>query len=251
MIRRLTIFAFALALAATAAVAYGQTPDRRGEVAVRSFTYRGTTANAPIPPALRFRNEGGSDGLGLCVPTSITINGRYQHVPGLENGRESRLWQAAKHRPGGYGPDKLAKLVNEIMPGEKWASYVGRDTSILDKLSAEGYPIGATMNTGGLYNYMPIHHMISLAHFDSRKGVACVADNNDDAEIYRWMPATEFARRWIDGGTGWAWIWLRKPANFLLAAAIAFAVACAVGASILLIAVASAINLEPSDYQHG
>lgn len=193
------------------------TPDRRGEDVQEKPSYRGVNANAPIPPKFHVRNEGGSDGQGLCVISSILVNGQYQGVPGLNvpdaegrAGKGSRLWRTAKSRPGGYGPDKLQRLVDQVMPGEKWASYVGRDTDVLDKLSAKGYPIGATMNTGQLYRYMPIHHMISLVHYSKRDNLACVVDNNRPG-FYSWMPRAEFDRRWFDGGTGWAWIWTRLP----------------------------------------
>lgn len=192
------------------------TPDYRGEVAVDQPVYQGTRASAPIPPRFHIRNEGGSDGAGLCVISSILCNGQYQGVPGLNvadsqgrAGKGSTLWRTAKNRPGGYSPDKLQRLLDRTLPEEKWASYVGRDTSILDRLSSQGYPIGATMNTGHLYRYMPIHHMISLVHY--RQGqLACVVDNNDPGK-YHWMPAREFDRRWIDGGTGWAFVWTRLP----------------------------------------
>lgn len=95
------------------------------------------------------------------------------------------------------------------MPAEKWASYVGTNTSVLEQISKSGYPIGATMNTGELYGYQPIHHMISLLHYDKSKDLAMVVDNNRPG-VYSWMTAREFDRRWIDGGTGWAFVWTRK-----------------------------------------
>lgn len=241
----LAVLALAFAVPAVA-----QTPDRRGEVATDSFTYKGVTANAPIPPSLHIRNEGGSDGAGLCVISSILCNGRYQDVPGLESGKDSLLWRTAKGRPGGYSPDKLANLVNETMPGEKWASYVGRDTSMMEKLSSQGYPVGMTMNTGRQYGYMPIHHMVSLIHYSKKDGVACVVDNNDPGH-YHWMPTTEVDRRAFDGGVIWLWTWLRKPANQVMLAIACFVVACCVGASILIVTVASAMRIEPEDFQHG
>lgn len=221
----------ALAILCLAAPAAAQQPDRRGEVALAEPSYKGATANAPIPPEQHVRNEGGSNGAGLCVIASILANGRYQGVPGLEQGKQSDLWRAAKARPGGYAPEKLARLLQQVMPEEKYASYVGTDTGVLDRLSKQGYPIGATMNTGQLYRYMPIHHMISLVHYSKADGLACVVDNNDPGK-YRWMPASEFDRRWIDGANGWAWIWTRLPIRaltdwltapvLLLAAAIVF-----------------------------
>ena len=188
--------------------------------------FRGVRAAAPIPAEMHLRNTVGTDAAGLCVPSSVTINGRFQEVPGIE-----KLLPLARQRPGGYGPEKLAGLINETIPDEKFASYVGTDRGVLDKLSAEGYPIGATMNTGSLYGWQPIHHMISLVHHDSARDVACVVDNNQPG-VFNWMRASEFSRRWVDGGTGWAFVWLRKRAILslehkgaaaVLAAALIFA----------------------------
>ena len=186
---------------ASAQLLDGQREQHRQEPA-----YNGSNANAPIPANLHVRNEGGSDGAGLCVIASLRINGRYQGVPGVE-----QIWARAKTRPGGYSPDKLQGLLDETVPAEKWASYVGRDTGILEQLSSAGYPIGATMNTGELYGYQPIHHMVSLVHYDQAKDLACVVDNNRPG-VFSWMTAREFSRRWIDGGTGWAFVWTRKAA---------------------------------------
>lgn len=240
MIRSALKFALLLALLALAvAQATAQAPDRRGEVALDVPAYQGTTAAAPIPREMHLRNEGGSNGAGLCVIASAVINGQYQAVPGLVDtpdaqgraGKGSRLWQAAKRRPGGYSPGKLERLVSEVMPDEKWASYVGRDYTVLDRLSKQGYPIGATMNTGALYGYRPINHMVSLVHYRTG-GLACVVDNNDPGK-YHWMPAAEFDRRWIDGGTGWAWVWTRLPSRAL---AIALAPFALIGGAVAFVA---------------
>lgn len=224
MRHRIALILAAILIASSPAIA--QQPDRRGEVAIDRPEYQGVRANAPIPPEMHVKNEGGSDRAGLCVISSLLANGQYQRVPGLERGKESGLWRAAKGRPGGYYPEKLAALVDEVMPGEKYASYVGVDISILDQLSKRGYPIGATMNTGSLYGYQPIHHMVSLAHYEQGQW-ACVVDNNDPGR-YHWMPADEFGRRWIDGGEGWAWIWTRldAPGAGHMLAAVVIAAAC-------------------------
>lgn len=192
-----------------ASIALGQEPDRRGEVSLKQPEYRGTRANAPIPPAMHIRNEGGSDGAGLCVIASLTINGAYQRVADLGEGKQSALWKAAKKRPGGYSPGKLEALLKDVMPDEKWVSSYGQDPGVLDDLSASGRPIGVTMNTGALYGYRPIHHMVSLIHYKTGE-LACVVDNNDPG-VYHWMPAKEFLSRWYDGGAGWAFAWSKLP----------------------------------------
>lgn len=200
------------ALLLLAAPAFAQ----RSETHLAEPVYQGERASAPIPSSLHVRNEGGSDGAGLCVISSVLANGMYQGVPGLDvagpdgkAGKGSQLWKTAKSRPGGYWPERLNALVNELMPNELKASYSGNDPSVLDRLSRDGYPIGATMGTGERYGWGPISHMISLLHFRS-SGSACVVDNNFPGE-FTWMSADEFVRRWTMGGEGWAWIWTRKP----------------------------------------
>ncbi|MDR3635310.1 MAG: hypothetical protein P4L84_16015 [Isosphaeraceae bacterium] len=223
--------------------ALAQKPDYRGEVKTHSTSRKGVKA-VPIPPKYHVQNEGGSDGAGLCVISSLIQNGQYQGVPATRGGKNSPLWRYAKARPGGYGPDKLRAAVDAVAPKEGFASYVGTNTAVLEKITVDRKtPVGATMNTGGLYNYAPIHHMISLLHFSRKDGTACVMDNNDQITrdergklraVYRWMPANEFARRWIDGGIGWAWVWTRharkavedsaEVAGAALAIAVAFAI---------------------------
>lgn len=182
--------------------------DARGEIRSAHPEHEGTIANAPIPPEMHVRNEGGSDGAGLCVISSILVAGRYQSIPAARLQKQAELWRIAKSRPGGYSPEKLRRLVEEIAPEERWASYVGTDSTVLDRLSAQGYALCVTMNTGSLYGYRPIHHMVNLLHIDERWAI--VVDNNDPG-VYYIMPAPEFRRRWIDGGTGWAWVWTDLP----------------------------------------
>lgn len=209
-----------LCVAALGPIGHAQTPDRRGEVVTTAPEYHGREANAPIPPEVHFHNEGGSDGAGLCVICSVILNGIYQGVPGLDvpgrdertgrdvGGKGSELWLAAKRAPGGYSPEKLAELVKRVMPGERYVSYLGDDYEVLKKLSAQGYPVAVTMSTGSLYGYRTVAHMVSGIHFDD--DYACIVDNNDPGRYY-WMPKQEFLRRWMTGGIGWAWWWLRHP----------------------------------------
>lgn len=203
------LVAFALALPFGGCLAQAQQPDGRGEVVTQEPTYDGTQANAPIPPEMHQRNRGGSDGAGLCVIASLVTNLRYQGCPEED---VQRLWEMACERPGGYYPEKLETLLREWMPTgpwSKWVSYYGKDPAILDELSANGLPIGATMSWGKGYPGT-IHHMISLIHHQTGK-LACVVDNNDPG-VYHWMPATEeFDARWPDGGNGWAVAFSQLP----------------------------------------
>jgi hypothetical protein len=192
-------------------------PDYRGEEKTHSTTHKGVKA-VPVPPKYHVQNEGGSDGAGLCVPSSLIQNGQYQGVRMTRGGKDSPLWRYVKARPGGYSPDKLKRALEDVDPRQGYASYVGTNDRVLEKFTVDrNTPVGATMNTGGLYNYAPIHHMISLLHYSRKDGTACIMDNNDQVNrdkngklraVYRWMPAEEFARRWIDGGTGWCHAWI-------------------------------------------
>ncbi len=229
------VIALLALVALFSALVQAQEPDQRGEAILPPPpVYQGQRA-VPIVPPDTVRNEGGSDGAGLCVIASLLANGIYQGVPGLaidgpdgHRGHGSAFWQAAKSRPGGYYPEKLSKFVNETNPGEKWASYYGPNRDVLDTVSRQGIPVGATMSTGRQYGYQRIAHMISLL-FYRKGGSACVLDNNFP-DVYSWMPASEFDRRWVDDGTnGWAWWWLRKPVQkatgtILLVAAVVVAV---------------------------
>jgi len=221
MIRRIVILVYVLLVLLQGGLAKSQTPDRHGEVVTTTPEYRGLEANAPIPPEVHFHNEGGSDGAGLCVICSVIFNGIYQGVPGLDlpgydegskrsdvGGKGSELWKAAKKAPGGYGPEKLAHLVERVMPGERYVSYLGDDYEVLKKLSAQGYPVAVTMSTSSLYGYRTVAHMVSGVHFDDQ--YACIVDNNDPGRYY-WMPKAEFMRRWVTGSIGWAWWWMRLP----------------------------------------
>lgn len=187
--------------------ARGQSPR---EVVTREPAYNGARADAPVPPTLHEKNEGGSDGKGLCVYTSMLINGRYQQVPDLTSGKGSDYWKWIKSRPGGSYPEKWAKDMAEYERrfGRKlpYSSYVGTDPAVLERVSKAGVPMGATMNTGLQYNWQKIAHMISLISFKVG-GFACVVDNNFPG-AYSWMSDKEFMRR-QDGGKVWAMWWLR------------------------------------------
>ena len=235
-----------LALSLCASEALGQ---YGGEEILDTDTYQGVRAQAPVPARYHVRNEGGSDGAGLCVYSSVLANGMAQGVPGLDApgpgtsnvpgqtgrvedapGKGSALWRYVKARPGGSYPEKLARDLDAVMPGEPRADYYGRDTRVLDAWSQDGYPIACTMNTGRFYNGQRIAHMISVPHYQSN-GYTCVADNNNPGR-YSWMPTDEFNRR-QDSGVFWAFVWLRR------ASAVADPLTLQVAAALLLLLLAA------------
>lgn len=223
-------FAATLLLAlALAAPCFAQ--SGRWEVVTDKPEYNGVEAYVPIPPELHIRNEGSAvDGYGLCVGSSILINGAYQGVPGMEQGKQSEWWRYLKSRPGGSYPGKLEADLRKMYPDEKWVSWVGDVTDLIAEYTRKGYPVAATMNTGQLYNWQGIHHMVSLVHLDDQ--YACVVDNNDPGK-YHWMSADDYKRRFVDGQTGWLFVWLRDPAaaSSMTTTVLIVAVACVVCAS--------------------
>ena len=80
-----------------ALVGYGD--GREYETSTPAF--RGRTASAYIPPGMHIENEGGIDGAGLCVIASNVLDGVFQRVPELRDGKNSATWKAAKRAPGG------------------------------------------------------------------------------------------------------------------------------------------------------
>lgn len=201
--KRRTFGLAALGWLALSRSARAQEPDARGEVVTDTPTYKGVTANAAIPADQHFRNEAGADGAGLCVYASNTIDGVYQDVPELRDGRESKLWKYVKGRPGGSYPEKFEADLKAVGFETAWFQFEGTSDEALAFIrhyNEQGLPVGVTMNTGALYEYQPIHHMVSLIHIDD--SLVCIVDNNDPGK-YHWMPREEFSRRFMDGPKGW------------------------------------------------
>jgi hypothetical protein len=180
-------------------------PDERGEVWAQ-VEYDGTTAYCPIPRSLRKKNEGGSDGAGLCVIASQVTDGRYQQIAA----QVEELWRVAKTRDGGYWPERLKRLMAEVAPDLPYKSYEGTDVAWMEGVLKSGIPIGVTYGTGRGYQYQQIAHMVSLVHLDSER--AGIIDNNFPGFV-AWMPLGEFKRRFILGSdAGWAF-YLDVPAQ--------------------------------------
>lgn len=190
------------------ASASAQTPNGRDEVVTTEPALAGLRANAPIPVSLHVRNEGGSDEAGLCVTASTLCNGMYQRIPALAGGKQSAYWLAAKSRPGGSYPAKLEAFLKEQLPDEKWVSWEGRVTDLIEPYNRRGLPVAVTINTGEMYGWQPIHHFVSLVHIDG--ALACYVDNNDPGR-YHWITRAEFDRRFVDGDKGWFVVFLRSP----------------------------------------
>lgn len=211
------IIRLVLALIVFSAAARAQVPEGRNEIVTLEPRLGDVTANAPIPTWLHQRNEAGRDGAGLCVFCSLLVDGMYQRVPALLDGKDSPFWRAAKARDGGAYPAKLEAFLREFLPDERWVSWEGKTTDLIESYNRRGLPVGVTINTGELYDWRPIHHMVSLVHLDD--DLACYVDNNDPGK-YHWINRAEFDARFVDGDTGWFVVFLRRRGVLLLAMAL-------------------------------
>ena len=183
-------------------------PDERGEVVILQPYYQGERAAAPIPAEMHIRNEGGSDGAGLCVYASMVLAGAWQKVADLAGLKQSSLWKYVKARPGGSYPEKLVRDVQAVYGDTAHvANYNGQDDSVLEKLTDDRKPFGVTFGQGRNYGNAKIPHMVTAVHY-RRGGWACIIDNNFPG-VYSWMPANELKRRamLLDNSLWVAW-WL-------------------------------------------
>jgi hypothetical protein len=199
--RRLTLALLAcLALAGTSAAdGLRDTPDRHGEV-WGGDTHPDGRPTAQVILAHRQRNTDGSapgGWDGLCVLASIV---NALHTQGY-HAEADLIWREGQRRPGGYGPDKLDRLLRELTPHLKYVSIVGTSTEPLERLLRAGVPVSATLRTAKLYNGMPIHHMVNPVHLDGRH--SAWVDNNAPDRV-SWGLRSLYDHRYLDGGTGWA-----------------------------------------------
>lgn len=157
----------------------------------------GTQIRAPIAIKDHQQNTGGRDGAGLCVIASTVMGARYLGY------REEAdlLWSEAKKDEGGYWPDKWDKFADRVCPDLTYAHYIGSDFEVLKKLSESGLPVGSTMDTGSLYGYESIEHMVEVVHADEK--LVCFIDNNKPG-VYTWVSRAEWERRAkLNRGTFW------------------------------------------------
>lgn len=182
----------------------------------------GTPSIVDIPANRHIRNVGGSDGLGLCVFTSIQLSADWQNVRAIDGFRK---WMESQ--PGGGYPEKLDKMLEQYatMRNVKLPDYVqhtGGDADFLDMAMKTGRCVCVTYaGVDGFYNE-PVAHMVNLAHLD--KDFAAIIDNNRPG-YWVWMTRNQFLARWkgkYDNGSammqgrfaiggGWAVVFLSPP----------------------------------------
>lgn len=218
-------------LTAWPSLAWAQRPTGNQEVVTTTPELDGVRAQVPIPADFHLKNEGGSDGAGLCVITSNVSNGWYQDVPEFVDEKRSKVWRLAKGKPGGYYPAKLKDLFDEAGVKTAWVQAEGSAAELVPVIQhylAMGIPVATTMSFS--QRYQPgipdgkIHHMIQTIHHDG--SLACIVDNNFPG-TYLWVTAAEYERRLVDGEAGWvvAILWGAKAVAWVvIGAAVMFVI---------------------------
>lgn len=187
----------------------------------------GTKAVIDLPPDQHMTNVGGSDGAGLCVPTSITVAAKWQGLFDLYQYRKF-----TESRPGGSYPEKTdadlktyANRYKVTLP--PYVQHTGGDETFLELCFATRRMPGMTYaGLDGFYD-SGVAHMVNGAHLDGSRGA--IIDNNR-AGSWVWMKRQQLVNRWkgLDDqgkailvpvglarwapvGGGWCFAWLGPP----------------------------------------
>jgi len=175
----------------------------------------GKPATIDVPANLHIKNLSGSDGLGLCVFTSVELSARWQNVTEFDGFQK---WMT--RRPGGGSPNKLDKMIalfaqEKGLPAPLYIQHTGGDETVLELALITGrMPSVTYAGRDDFYRPSPrnpsgrIAHMVNLAHLDATE--AAIIDNNRPG-VWVWMTRAEFLQRWRDMDGGWAVVLLAPP----------------------------------------
>jgi len=213
-----TLLFFLLILAASLWLCFGKSRSQEetgpAHVSKDGPASDGTPEQIPLPPSIRMRNVGGSDGAGLCVNTSLEHAARYQGIFGLYGLRE---W--SRQFPGGSYPERVDKQLAEFCrtKGVSLPLYLNVETCDLDllrKATDTGRPVSITYSVSptGRYEGRRIAHMLNLVAAGAGKGPDGkgwwgIMDNNHP-DSTEWMSEAQFRQTWCGRGQGWAVIFL-------------------------------------------
>lgn len=172
-----------------------------------------TISNEPVDPQTgerivadidfdsHMKNKGGTDGAGLCVPTSVNMAAFRQAVSECYD-----LQAYCTKFPGGSYPQKFDDTIRRKTNGKfkEYLNVTGREQcrELCRVALASGRAVGTT------YGYSPrpeyrgeaIAHMVTLVHL--KGGRAAILDNNFPG-TYEWMSEEEFWRRQEMMGGPW------------------------------------------------
>lgn len=176
-------------------------------------------------------NSEGSDGGGLCVPTSVVVAARWQGIKEAEG-----FLDYCRHRPGGSTPLQLARDLKAYAAKSHvtlppFLQHTGGDVKFLEEMLKAGKCVGITYCGNDGFYKSTINHMVDLAGLTETTGV--IIDSNRphfwvsmtrSQLIARWQgkrddgrPALLLARYpwgeyvWLPATGGWAFVWLDVP----------------------------------------
>jgi hypothetical protein len=158
-----------------------------------------------LPASQHLRNKTGTDGLGLCVWTSITMSGDWCNEDALRS-----LQQQMTREKGGGWPERVDEVLPRLAPGVKYVQYTGRDPGIIQTAVRTGRMPCVT------YGYSPryagprnpggrIAHMVNCVHY-SANWVAVLDNNFPGDNQYEWMSPAEFKYGWMLGNPNGGWV---------------------------------------------
>lgn len=168
----------------------------------------GVRATVDLPRDRHMKNVGGSDGLGLCVFTSIRHSADWQNLIDL---LEYRRWMES--RPGGGYPSKVDATLKAYcrekgIPVPEYIQHTGGDDTFLDLAMKTGRCPAVTYDGRDDFYRGRIAHMVNLMYIDPQN--AAIMDNNRPG-TWLWMTRSEFLSRWRGNGGGWAFVFLNSP----------------------------------------
>jgi len=153
-----------------------------------------------LPGDRHVKNCGGSDGLGLCVFTSIGMAADWANVPQLVD-----FQGFMKRRPGGGYPSKVDAMIKAIcaekgQPVPEYLNVEAADIDLIDAALAAGHVVCCTYSRSPTRRYKgaTIAHMVCIVHGDPKgnNGAGCYAilDNNYIGESnYEYLSRAELA----------------------------------------------------------
>jgi hypothetical protein len=187
----------------------------------------GTRAVVDLPTPQHMRNVGGTDGAGLCVPTSLQHAAYWQNLKNLDGFRKY-----CEGLPGGSWPQKVDQTLKAFcskkgVPVPAYIQHEGGDEEFLELAFKTGRTVSMTYaGKDGFYS-TAVAHMVTGAHLDKERGA--IIDNNRPGE-WVWMTRKEMLDRWrglnADGspmmardrfgrqfpiGGGWGVVFLDSP----------------------------------------
>lgn len=156
-------------------------------------THDGRTVTMDLPREQRLRNTVGTDGAGLCVPTSIEHAARWQYVPELIG-----YQTFCRQFPGGGWPTKEDDLIRQKvladhgdMADVQYIQVTDFDAKKLELAIRTGRMPACTYGYSPRYN-QPVSHMVNPVYMDDKWLV--FLDNNFP-DTYEWTPVAEGLRR--------------------------------------------------------